>query len=161
MGSTPVAYPPLHMHHIHIEREVPHFFETHGDYTMDPVKGYHNQLPVGHCVVYDDELGRGKLKITAHVNDVRTFMRDGTAMASSQHTAETIQDAVRQARAKLQPFKWYLRVAFQLAPPYHAYAVQLIPTSPGPSHASSVAAPLHVHPLLCSALALACSDRTV
>eukprot|EP00966_Prymnesium_polylepis_P331175 7386744-Prymnesium_polylepis.1 len=31
---TPVGYPPLHMHHIHVQREEPHFWETHGDYDM-------------------------------------------------------------------------------------------------------------------------------
>ena len=41
------------MHHIHVEREVPHWWETHGDYRMDPKFGYHTALPPGACVSHD------------------------------------------------------------------------------------------------------------
>ena len=41
--GVPIAYPPLHMHHIHIGRSFPsplgltlHWFETHGDYGVGP-----------------------------------------------------------------------------------------------------------------------------
>lgn len=50
-GVTPIGYPPLHLHHIHLEREVPHWWETHGDYAQDEALGYHHDLPPGACVV--------------------------------------------------------------------------------------------------------------
>ena len=39
--GVPIAYPPLHMHHIRIGRSFPgeftlHWFETHGDYGVGP-----------------------------------------------------------------------------------------------------------------------------
>eukprot|EP00966_Prymnesium_polylepis_P216764 5017978-Prymnesium_polylepis.1 len=45
-----VAYPPLHLHHIHVSRgDGVHWYETHGDYAMDPARGYWHALPNGYC----------------------------------------------------------------------------------------------------------------
>ena len=44
--GSPVAYPPLHMHHIHVTRgAVNHWYETHGDYAMDSKLGYVREKP--------------------------------------------------------------------------------------------------------------------
>ena len=34
----------------HVVREIPHWFETHGDFGMDPALGYVSQLPKDTCV---------------------------------------------------------------------------------------------------------------
>lgn len=49
-GSRPVPFPPLHLHHLHVMRGLAsHWYETHGDYPMDPVEGYERRLPRGYC----------------------------------------------------------------------------------------------------------------
>jgi len=115
-ARTPIAYPPLHMHHIHIQREVPHLFETHGDYTMDRADGYRLQLPEGKCVVNAPPQSRD-VSVWAHVNDVRfADSLHSTAMATEPQ-AEAVSAAVEAARSKSEPYSWYLRVKLELAPP--------------------------------------------
>eukprot|EP00966_Prymnesium_polylepis_P210542 4875459-Prymnesium_polylepis.1 len=102
-GRTPLGYPPLHMHHIHVQREEPHFFETHGDYDMHPEHGYGSTLPDGTCVVHDGQ----RVSIFAQVNDVR-FSGNETAMATSAPRANAMP------RHTLPPYEWYLRIEFLL-----------------------------------------------
>jgi len=97
-AASPITYPPLHMHHIHISREVPHWWETHGDYHMDPKEGYKVSLPAGTCVVHDGS----HVGVLAQVNDVR-FMQSAGCTSAKQCLHAT-------------PYSWYLRVKFMLAP---------------------------------------------
>ena len=68
-----MPYPPLHLHHIHLTHSGPlvHWFETHGDYKMDP-DGYHTRVPQGHCVsagaIFE---GKSNSAVQAIYNDVR------------------------------------------------------------------------------------------
>ena len=109
-ATAPITYPPLHMHHIHIEREQPHFFETHGDYAMDTTRGYYFSLPKGTCFVHSPDDSQRRIQITAHVNDVR--FSTSTAMASSGQSKGGVDNS-RTAEA----YGWYLRVRMRLAPP--------------------------------------------
>lgn len=73
--GEPIGYPPLHMHHIHIGRVfngkqgyTPHWFETHGDYGVEPF-GLQpgTKLAAGYC----DVTARLPTYVDAQVNDVR------------------------------------------------------------------------------------------
>ena len=66
-ARTPLGYPPLHMHHIHVQREEPHFFETHGDYDMHAEQGYGSTLPHGSCVRHDGQ----RISVSAHPRAAR------------------------------------------------------------------------------------------
>jgi len=108
-----IAYPPLHMHHIHVAKQDPrgdanvHWFETHGDYHMDPRRGYRRELPTGYCDVVD---GHKKVTIEVQVNDVRY----GSDIAMS---AEAARPTVHGpgAHPSAPPISWYLRILFELA----------------------------------------------
>ena len=54
-SGAPLAFPPLHMHHVHLEHDgISHWFETHGDYGFGNVTlsdGYKRTLPDGYCYV--------------------------------------------------------------------------------------------------------------
>eukprot|EP00966_Prymnesium_polylepis_P289823 6694590-Prymnesium_polylepis.1 len=59
-AATPISYPPLHVHHIHVwhpKMESGHWWETHGDYARADDE-YDYSLaspPAGRCVVFDDD----------------------------------------------------------------------------------------------------------
>lgn len=103
-----IAYPPLHMHHIHVAKQDPrgdanvHWFETHGDYHMDPRRGYRRELPAGYCDVVD---GRKNVTVEVQVNDVRY----GSDIAMS---AEAKRPTVHGpgAHPSAPPIPWYLRL---------------------------------------------------
>ena len=77
--GEPVAYPPLHLHHIHVMRDnADHWYETHGDYELFPrgglalgtegdahTGGYTRWLPDGYC---DDASGTGRRLLFAQVH---------------------------------------------------------------------------------------------
>ena len=123
-SGAPITYPPLHMHHIHIEREIPHFFETHGDYLLDGDSGYVTNLPAGTCVRHDGS----DVTVLAHVNDVRfahEVSTGHTAMAADGHTAMAADGhshvkRLQDARAASKPYRWFLRVRMELATPDYA-----------------------------------------
>lgn len=61
-----------------------HWFETHGDYHMDPFEGYHLKLPGDLCVVHDG----APLRVQAHVNDVRFASVHGNAGMGAASTVK-------------------------------------------------------------------------
>jgi len=103
--GTPIGYPPIHNHHVHIrkgDRTMKewtrgfnnHWFETHGDHAVgadfgigaNSTKGYITENVDGYCTVVDEA---HDIDLEAVINDVRF------------NTTE--------------PIKWYLVVAFQLS----------------------------------------------
>ena len=121
-AQSPIAYPPLHMHHIHIQHEIPHWFETHGDYHRDPKRGYELQMPKGSCVIYSHlerpegadtrgiEKAMDAVSVVAHVNDVR----GGAALGMGGHRSGS-GASLAALRQQLPPYKWYFRVQMELA----------------------------------------------
>lgn len=104
-GTSSISYPPLHMHHIHIQREDPHWWETHGDYVMDPKEGYNMSLPLGTCMPHDrDGDAFERVRIIAHLNDVRGL---------STHQMSPL--GLASKRQMWGPYAWYLRIKFRLA----------------------------------------------
>ena len=101
-GITPIGYPPLHVHHLHVRKaeEVrqglglppvgrahgSHWFETHGDYSRGDdfgvgaasAAGYATRLPAGHCYVVNSA---DALDINAEINDVRVLAAGASALA--------------------------------------------------------------------------------
>ena len=72
------------MHHIHVyANDLPHWFETHGDYPLD-AHGYSlSSPPLGSCVVVQEAT---PTTVFAQVNDVR--FSTGTAMATGCSSSE-------------------------------------------------------------------------
>lgn len=122
--GSPIAYPPLHMHHIHIvQMDAVHWFETHGDYAQGS-EGYAHALPAGYCSVHH---GR-HTTVEAQVNDVR--FAGGVSMAehASEHASEhafeqalitgfndTSPGLPTLSSARVRPLAFYLRAAFSLS----------------------------------------------
>ena len=106
---TPVAFSPLHMHHIHIERDVPHWWETHGDYAFDEKLGYRWALPSGTCVVHDGS----RVSVYANMNDV-CFSGNATAVSSAPFALNS-RAGMAALRLKAGPISFYLRVKAELA----------------------------------------------
>lgn len=111
--SRPVPYPPLHMHHIHVVREIPHWFETHGDFNMDPTLGYVSLIPKDSCVQHDGST----VQVQAQVNDVR--FAAGTSMVAKKHkdaaAANAAADELVELRKDHGSYNWFLRIRFELA----------------------------------------------
>ena len=63
-----------------------HWFESHGDYHMDKIDGYHLRLPDNLCVVHDGS----PLRVQAHVNDVRFASLHGNAGMGAASTVKLI-----------------------------------------------------------------------
>ena len=113
--TTPIGYPPLHMHHIHVYANyTPHWFETHGDYPLD-AHGYSlSSPPPGSCIVVKDE---PPTKVFAQVNDVR--FSTGTAMAGGSAggtPTEYERLSLEALRARAPAYRWYFRIQFELEP---------------------------------------------
>lgn len=95
-SGNALPFPPLHVHHIHILRGRPppahglqqHWMETHGDYALDPVRGYATPTPPGYCRVRGSE----PLSVWAQLVDVRS------------HSLSA------------RPLQWWLRIRFVLSP---------------------------------------------
>ena len=86
--GTPLKYPPLHLHHIHVAKlrythgaphdsdhiahYYPHWFETHGDYASTDA-GYMTSLPDGYCDVFETNVDQSdsEVRVEAQLNDVR------------------------------------------------------------------------------------------
>ena len=115
-AATPVSYPPLHVHHIHVrhpKEDSGHWWETHGDYARAGDDHFDYSLaspPAGRCVVFDDD---GPLSVDAQFNDVR--FSTGTAMAGGDQ-GKGDQDEGRSSsnRAAEPPDTWFFRVAFEV-----------------------------------------------
>jgi hypothetical protein len=102
-----VPYPPIHLHHIHVMRgEAVHWYETHGDYQLDPARGYWRSLPAGYC---DDSRGEAKRTVLAQINDVR-FTSD-MAMSFDPNAEATVPHNISAAE-----IEWYLRLELAVAP---------------------------------------------
>ena len=101
-----VPYPPLHLHHIHIQRSpAAHWYETHGDYDLiSPKDGYYRGLPDGYCD-YNEE--SAKRIVTTQINDVR-YQADA-AMSFNVHATSSASN-----RSKGPTLKWYLRLVLRL-----------------------------------------------
>ena len=101
-----VPYPPLHLHHIHIQRSpAAHWYETHGDYDLiSPKDGYYRSLPDGYCD-YNEE--SAKRIVTTQINDVR-YQADA-AMSFNLHATSSASN-----RSKGPTLKWYLRLVLRL-----------------------------------------------
>ena len=128
--GVPIAYPPLHMHHIHIGRSFPsppsgtgltlHWFETHGDYGVGP-SGVQpgTRVAEGYCDVLAPlrTFGDGQVSGERLVNDVR-FTSD-TAMRSdgkSELTAGGGQGGGQALKAAAAPeIEWYMRLYFRMS----------------------------------------------
>ena len=122
-ASTPIGYPPLHMHHIHVHhpgagddppswrQDVDHWWETHGDYARAGDDHFDYSLaspPPGCCVVMDHN---EPLFVDAQLNDVR--FSTGTAMAGDGGASPNLS-----AFVALQPsYSWFLRIGFEIEPP--------------------------------------------
>jgi len=116
--GTPIGYPPIHMHHVHLVRvnkhsDDHHYFQTHGDFSTGPswglgapsAAGYIRRLPSGFAVF----AGSDGVYLSTVVNDVR---------AASAGAAE-----------------WFLELAVELAPRGEPrQAAHLIWFKPPPSH---------------------------
>jgi hypothetical protein len=119
--GSPIGYPPLHMHHMHIGKTFPegselaafpftHYFETHGDYGVAPDGHQPEQiLPPGYCDVYTDH---SQVTVDGQMNDVR-FQADGAM--GSEATGRTASEHSRSKRTEAAPFTWYARVYFRLS----------------------------------------------
>ena len=126
-AATPMSYPPLHVHHIHVrhpdtvKEDSGHWWETHGDYARADGE-YDYSLaspPAGRCVVFDDD---GPLAVDAQFNDVR--FSTGTAMAgdvqgSGQDEGRSSTDDHASASsstlgAAAPSYAWFFRVAFEV-----------------------------------------------
>ena len=109
-AGDPVEFPPLHLHHIHIRQlTAVHWFETHGDYELQPGVGYTRRLPDGYCSRHH---GRQTL-VEAQVNDVRTA-GGSTGMASATQRAAPGSSAA-DTEKRLGPIEFYLRIVFELS----------------------------------------------
>lgn len=95
-----LPFPPLHVHHIHVARGQPppsgdhmqqHWMETHGDYRLDPERGYTTRTPPGYCRVR----GADPLAVWAQLVDARA---PATASAKAASSGSKL--------------KWWLRVRF-------------------------------------------------
>ena len=139
-AGTPIGYPPLHVHHIHIIHhtmafpdgmaEDIHFWQTHGDFGAGPsfgigaasTAGYIRRVPEGFAVVIDPHDPTQTFRLDSVVNDVRTG--DGAAL--------------------LGP--WYLEIAVELAPAAEerrpAKPPSEWPMPAGPSASSQLRPPL-------------------
>jgi hypothetical protein len=121
--STPIGYPPLHMHHVHVyANHLPHWFETHGDYPLD-AHGYSlSSPPLGTCVVVKEEPctlvqeeACGLTKVFAQVNDVRFSTSTSMATGASREEQTKYERASLDAlRATGTPYRWYFRIQFEL-----------------------------------------------
>ena len=78
--GLPIGYPPIHIHHLHLQVDHKssfniHWFETHGDFGLDGVadatatRGYTRQLPAGYCMTVEPT-DRMRMLWTV-INDVR------------------------------------------------------------------------------------------
>ena len=109
-----IAYPPLHLHHIHVSLQqigaAPkvHWFETHGDYLLTPTDGYNTKLPPGYCVVHPRN---SEILIQAQVNDVRFTRESAMSIAPTPRHA----NGANKAEAGAPPLNWALRILFRLA----------------------------------------------
>jgi hypothetical protein len=81
--GTPIGFPPLHIHHIHMRKgsafasreHADHWFESHGDYSRGSdvgigarsAIGYVTRVPAGYCVVTDEFAH--DVDVNAQVND--------------------------------------------------------------------------------------------
>ena len=101
-----VPYPPLHLHHIHIQRSpAAHWYETHGDYDLiSPKDGYYRSLPDGYCDYNEESATR---IVTTQINDVR-YQADA-AMSFNVHATSSASN-----RSKGPTLKWYLRLVLRL-----------------------------------------------
>lgn len=120
-ATTPIAYPPLHLHHIHVHHPdgVGHWWETHGDYARADDK-YDYSLaspPTGRCVVFDDDR---PLRVYAQLNDVR--YSTGTAMAGDGHGTDRDDghsddhnsSTLGGQHATGPRYGWFFRIAFEV-----------------------------------------------
>ena len=162
-ASTPIGYPPLHMHHIHVHHleDSDHWFETHGDYARAGDAHFDYSLaspPPGCCVVMDHS---EPLLVSAQLNDVRFSTNwGGTAMAGGSNLAPTVANEMRaQESLGMMPpctatstpgvyrtpgghscspsYSWYFRIAFEIEQP----------TPPMPTATSSAAAATPCRPV--------------
>ncbi len=79
----PIGFPPLHMHHLHIERgRFNHWLELHGDYSNGSdfgvgsmsSMGYYKHLPAGFCLPVSDDGSKEVITVDLTMNDVRTYL---------------------------------------------------------------------------------------
>lgn len=111
--GVPIGYPPLHVHHLHVERgSTTHFFETHGDYDRSPnatgIGEYGTALPAGFCM----RVGKRPIYlIEAVLNDVR-YTAPGLAMSTDSSHLHAPHNRSHSSMV----LEWYLRVLFTIAP---------------------------------------------
>ena len=144
-ASTPIGYPPLHMHHVHVyASHAPHWFETHGDYLLDAhghSLSWRTAAPSpdahGHSLTaapsppdaHDYSLSspplgscvvvqeEGPTKVFAQMNDVRFSTSTGMASGSSRaEQTEHDRASLDELRATGRPYRWYFRIRFVLEP---------------------------------------------
>ncbi|KAL1510680.1 hypothetical protein AB1Y20_006976 [Prymnesium parvum] len=109
-SGAALPYPPVHLHHIHVMRGAGvHWYETHGDYERDRARGYRRALPDGYCDANAQPAARILL---AQINDVR-FTQD-MAMSFDRRGGAAPPPP---PHAAAPPLAWFVRLAFELAPP--------------------------------------------
>jgi len=105
--GTPIGYPPLYVHHIHVGRLTgyydEHWFTSHGDYTVGvdygvgalSTKGYTTFLPNGYCFHIDCQL---PFAVQAIIQDMRSL-----ATASEMSISIQVNFGLALREAAIEP----------------------------------------------------------